>query len=45
MTVEPLPDWVIPPAGGFTVEDFLELRGLPEHTELIDGSLIFVSPQ
>ncbi|MEV2223111.1 Uma2 family endonuclease [Nocardia vinacea] len=45
MTVEPLPDWVIPPAGGFTVEDFLELRGLPKHTELIDGSLIFVSPQ
>ncbi|WP_433713275.1 Uma2 family endonuclease [Nocardia sp. CA-084685] len=45
MTVEPLPDWVIPPAGGFTVEDFLELRGLPKHTELIDGGLVFVSPQ
>ncbi|MGV9610541.1 Uma2 family endonuclease [Nocardia xishanensis] len=45
MTVEPLPDWVIPPAGGFTVEEFLRIRGLPKHTELIDGSLIFVSPQ
>ncbi|MFI9506038.1 Uma2 family endonuclease [Nocardia sp. NPDC052566] len=45
MTVQPLPDWVIPPLGGFTVDDFLELRGLPKHTELIDGSLIFVSPQ
>ncbi|MFF0452071.1 Uma2 family endonuclease [Nocardia africana] len=45
MTVEPLPDWVIPPTEGFTVEDFLRLRGLPRHTELIDGSLIFVSPQ
>ncbi len=45
MTVEPLPDWVIPPQGGFTVEDFLALRGLPKHTELIDGGLVFVSPQ
>ncbi|NNH75625.1 Uma2 family endonuclease [Nocardia uniformis] len=48
MTVEPVPDWpdwVIPPVGGFTVERFLQLRGLPRHTELIDGSLIFVSPQ
>ncbi|AHH15426.1 hypothetical protein NONO_c06140 [Nocardia nova SH22a] len=45
MTVEPLPDWVIPPTEGFTVEDFLRMRGLPRHTELIDGSLIFVSPQ
>ncbi|MFC8528305.1 Uma2 family endonuclease [Nocardia sp. NPDC057227] len=45
MTVDPLPDWVIPPPGGFTVEDFVRLDGLPRHTELIDGSLIFVSPQ
>jgi Uma2 family endonuclease len=45
MTVAPLPDWVIPPPGGFTAEDFLRLPGLPPHTELIDGSLIFVSPQ
>ncbi|WP_232331660.1 Uma2 family endonuclease [Nocardia puris] len=45
MTVAPLPDWVIPPAGGYTVDAFLQLRGLPKHTELIDGGLVFVSPQ
>ncbi|WP_435590518.1 hypothetical protein [Nocardia sp. bgisy118] len=45
MAVEPLPDWAIPPAGGFTIEKFLSLRGLPKHTELIDGSLVFASPQ
>ncbi len=45
MTVEPVPDWVIPPPEGFTVDAFLQLPGLPRHTELIDGSLIFVSPQ
>lgn len=44
MPGEPLPDWVIPPHEGFTVEDFLRMRGLPRHTELIDGSLIFGSP-
>ncbi|WP_280475431.1 hypothetical protein [Nocardia farcinica] len=41
MTVEPLPDWVIPPAGGYTVDAFLKLRDLPKHTELIDGGLVF----
>ncbi|MGW7521280.1 Uma2 family endonuclease [Streptomyces sp. NPDC054796] len=41
MSVEPLPDWVIPPPGGFTAEGFLGLVGLPAHTELIDGSLVF----
>ncbi|HEU5031697.1 MAG TPA: Uma2 family endonuclease [Spirillospora sp.] len=45
MEPEPLPDWVIPPPGGFTADDFLRMRGLPRHTELIDGSLVFVSPQ
>lgn len=45
MSAEPLPDWVIPPPGGFTAEDLLRLPGLPPHTELIDGSLVFVSPQ
>lgn len=45
MGLAPLPDWVVPPSGGFTAEDFLRLRGLPRHTELIDGSLVFVSPQ
>lgn len=24
MSVEPIPDWVLPPVGGFTVEDFLQ---------------------
>ncbi|PSK99112.1 Uma2 family endonuclease [Haloactinopolyspora alba] len=42
---EPLPSWVIPPHDGFTAEDFFDLRGLPAHTELIDGSLVFMSPQ
>ncbi|MGI5321804.1 Uma2 family endonuclease [Actinomadura nitritigenes] len=45
MEREALPDWVIPPPGGFTADDFLRMRGLPRHTELIDGSLVFVSPQ
>jgi Uma2 family endonuclease len=45
MDVEPLPDWVIPPPEGFTTEEFLRMRGLPRHTELIDGSLVFASPQ
>lgn len=45
MGVDPLPAWVIPPPGGFTAEAFLALPGLPKHTELIDGSLVFVSPQ
>ncbi|WP_412517034.1 Uma2 family endonuclease [Actinomadura madurae] len=45
MELEPLPDWVFPPPGGYTADDFLRMRGLPRHTELIDGSLVFVSPQ
>ncbi|WP_425548916.1 Uma2 family endonuclease [Actinomadura meridiana] len=45
MDAAPLPDWVIPPPDGFTADDFLSMRGLPRHTELIDGSLVFVSPQ
>jgi Uma2 family endonuclease len=36
---------VIPPPGGFTADDFLRMPGLPPHTQLIDGSLVFVSPQ
>ncbi|GAA4094277.1 Uma2 family endonuclease [Actinomadura miaoliensis] len=40
-----VPQWMIPPPGGFTADDFLKMRGLPRHTELIDGSLVFVSPQ
>lgn len=45
MSVEPLPDWVVPPPGGFTAEGFLRLTGLPPHTELIDGSLVFAGPR
>ncbi|WP_228470816.1 Uma2 family endonuclease [Streptomyces alkaliphilus] len=42
---EPLPAWAVPPPGGFTAEDLDRIPDLPPHTELIDGSLVFVSPQ
>jgi Uma2 family endonuclease len=45
MTAESLPDWVFPPEGGFTADDLDRIPDLPPHTELIDGSLVFVSPQ
>src|SRR5213595_470385 len=49
MTAEPLPvaaaTWPVPPPGGYTVDDLFTLPDLPPHTELIDGSLVFVSPQ
>jgi Uma2 family endonuclease len=53
MTAEPIaeveqptvPAWLIPPTGGFTAEEFLKMDGLPPHTELIDGSLVFMSAQ
>ncbi|MGI5378189.1 Uma2 family endonuclease [Streptomyces sp. CA-251387] len=38
-------EWVRPPQGGWTADDLDELPNLPPHTELIDGSLVFVSPQ
>lgn len=44
MSVEPVPDWMRPD-GGFTAADLDLLQGLPPHTELIDGGLVFVSPQ
>ncbi|MDH6131873.1 Uma2 family endonuclease [Kitasatospora sp. MAA4] len=40
-----VPDWLIPPVGGFTADDLDHLPDLPPHTELLDGSLIFMSPQ
>ncbi|MGE7434840.1 MULTISPECIES: Uma2 family endonuclease [Kitasatospora] len=40
-----VPDWLIPPEGGFTADDLDNMPGLPPHTELIDGSLVFMSPQ
>ncbi|MEE1773434.1 Uma2 family endonuclease [Streptomyces sp. JV185] len=55
MTPEALPEashrqpdgskWPVPPSDGYTVDDLFTLHDLPPHTELIDGSLVFVSPQ
>ncbi|MET8875385.1 Uma2 family endonuclease [Nocardia sp. NPDC004604] len=45
MTVEPFPQWLRPPQGGFVAEDLDRLIDLPPHSELIDGSLVFRSPQ
>ena len=42
---EPLPRWVVPPPGGFTADDLDRLPELPRHSQLIDGGLVFVSPQ
>ncbi|WP_055564023.1 Uma2 family endonuclease [Streptomyces atriruber] len=39
------PTWPVPPKGGWTADDLDRLPNLPPHTELIDGSLVFVSPQ
>ncbi len=35
----------MPPQDGFTAEDLDRIPDLPRHTELIDGNLVFVSPQ
>lgn len=45
MSVEPEYEWPRPPMGGYTADDLDRLPNLPPHTELIDGSLVFVSPQ
>jgi Uma2 family endonuclease len=49
MTAEPLQtetsSWPMPPQDGYTVDDLFSLPDLPPHTEMIDGSLVFVSPQ
>ncbi|MBW8088152.1 Uma2 family endonuclease [Streptomyces hygroscopicus subsp. hygroscopicus] len=46
MTAEPQrTTWPVPPPDGYTVDDLYNLPDLPPHTELIDGSLVFVSPQ
>ncbi|WP_156723025.1 Uma2 family endonuclease [Streptomyces apocyni] len=37
--------WARPPEGGWTADDLDWLPNLPPHTELIDGSLVLVSPQ
>ncbi|MEU6013745.1 Uma2 family endonuclease [Streptomyces sp. NPDC047515] len=49
MTAEPIAGhssrWPVPPQDGYTVDDLFTLPELPPHTELLDGSLVFVSPQ
>jgi Uma2 family endonuclease len=54
MTAAPMPEmpekpqkrpWYIPPEEGFRAEDLDHIPELPPHTELIDGSLVFESPQ
>ncbi|MGW2269971.1 Uma2 family endonuclease [Streptomyces yangpuensis] len=43
--MNPEHSWPIPPPGGWTADDLDTLPNLPPHTELIDGSLVCVSPQ
>ncbi|WP_030205076.1 Uma2 family endonuclease [Streptomyces sp. NRRL S-87] len=38
---EPWFRWPVPPPGGWAADDLDRLRGLPPHTELIDGQLVF----
>ncbi|MBE1584982.1 Uma2 family endonuclease [Nonomuraea angiospora] len=45
MTPPSLPSWAVPPPEGFVAEDLDHIPDLPAHTELIDGSLVLVSPQ
>ncbi|MER6514239.1 Uma2 family endonuclease [Nonomuraea sp. NPDC001636] len=40
-----LPDWAFPPPQGYVAEDLDHIPDLPSHTELIDGSLVFVGPR
>ncbi|WP_371546531.1 Uma2 family endonuclease [Streptomyces sp. NBC_00554] len=42
---EPPYYWPIPPPEGWAADDLDRIPGLPPHTELIDGSLVFVSPR
>ena len=45
MSAQTVERWPVPPPGGFTADDLDRIPDLPPHTELIDGSLVFVSPQ
>ncbi|MEU2595814.1 Uma2 family endonuclease [Streptomyces hirsutus] len=38
-------EWPRPPQDGWTADDLDTLPNLPPHTELIDGSLVLMSPQ
>ncbi|WP_442806749.1 Uma2 family endonuclease [Streptomyces sp. NBC_01750] len=41
----PEPSWPTPPLNGWTADDLDRLPNLPPHTELIDTSLVFPTPQ
>lgn len=45
MSVDSAPEWHRPPAEGYTADDLDRIPDLPAHAELIDGSLVVVSPQ
>ncbi|MEV6345377.1 Uma2 family endonuclease [Actinoplanes sp. NPDC051851] len=45
MSAEPIDEWHRPPAEGYFADDLDRIPGLPAHTELIDGSLVLMSPQ
>jgi Uma2 family endonuclease len=45
VTAEPVSAWLRPPIGGYTADDLDRIPDLPPHTELIDRSLVFASPQ
>ncbi|TCJ99745.1 Uma2 family endonuclease [Nocardia alba] len=38
-------NWPVPPPGGYFAEHLDRSAELPPHTQLIDGSLVFASPQ
>lgn len=44
MTAEPLPEWFMPPPGGWTADDLDDLPPGTPRLELIDGALIVMSP-
>jgi Uma2 family endonuclease len=37
--------WFVPPAEGFTAKDLDRIPRLPRHAQLVDGGLVFASPQ
>jgi Uma2 family endonuclease len=45
VSVESAPEWHRPPVEGYTADDLDRIPDLPPHAELIDGSLVIVSPQ
>lgn len=45
MGIDSAPEWHRPPVEGYTADDLDRIPDLPPHTELIDGTLVVVSPQ